>query len=252
MMFDWSLSWKKSGKKVSAAEIGATAANLGLTFSPGYVTFLETRNGGIPSRRMFASSAGDQTISYFYELEDLPREVRHFRRELGLPATLIPIALAGQNLVLLAGDKIQLWYMIESGFSPDRLCDIADSLDAFLERLQKKLIQPKFDKFVYAIALGEITGVQKFIQDGIDVNGGGEESAADQAITAKEWKILEILLAAGANRTLPNGSSVDETLRGELLGQAAVLKAFGPDSKQGQKATAAIEDIERILRRFFP
>lgn len=251
-MFDWNLSWKKSGQKVSAAEVGTTAANLGLIFPPDYVKFLETTNGGVPSRRMFASSAGDQTISYFYDLDDLPREVRHFRSELDLPATLVPIALADQNLVLLSGNKVQLWYLIESGFSPGRICDLADSLDAFLERLQKKLVKPKFDMFVYAIALGETARVQKFIQDGIDVNGGGEESAADQAITAKEWKILEILLAAGANRTLPNGSSVDEALREELLGQAVVLKAFGPDSKLGLKATAAIEDIERILQRFFP
>lgn len=225
---------------------------LGVTFPNDYVQYLESVNGGVPSRRMLASPVGDQTVSYFYELADLPRETTHFRSELDLPANLVPVALAGQNVIVLNGGKIQLWHLIESGFSPSRLRDLADSFDALLQRLQKKLVKPKYDKFIEAVEMGEIEQVRKFILNGIDVNGGADESAVDQAITVKQWKILEVLLEAGGSHTLPNGDPVGNTLQGKLNGQRGVLEAFGSETKQGAKAAEAIKDIERILERFFP
>ncbi len=250
-MAESKMTWDKAGKKSSAVEIAAVAKKLGVTFSDEYVRYLESINGGVPNRRMFAAKGAQHKISYFYELADLNRETLHFRGELELPAEFVPIALAEQDIVLLMDGKVLVWSMIESGFRQDRLTAVADSFDGFLRCLQAKLVKPKYDKFIEAVETGEIERVRKFILDGIDVNGGTDESAVDQAITVKQWKILEVLLEAGGSLILPNGDSVGSTLHGKLMGQRGVLEAFGPDTKQGARAAEAIKDIERMLQRFF-
>jgi hypothetical protein len=250
-MAEAELSWKKSGKKQTAAEIAAIAEKLGFVFPQDYARYLEQVNGGVPSHRMFESPTGHQTISYFYELSDIRRETLHFRSELQLPSEFLPIALAETNIVVLNAGKAQLWSMIESGFDRKRIYDIAESFSAFLGKLQKKLATPPFEKFITAIGMGEVARVRKFIDEGIDINGGSE-SAVEHAILVSEFAILELLLEAGGSQTLPNGTSLDDRLRGNLEGQRAVIKGFGPATKQGQKATERVEVIERILRRFFP
>jgi hypothetical protein len=136
-MADEELSWKKSGKKQTAAEIATVAEKLRFVFPKDYARFLEQVNGGIPSHRLFESPTGQQTISYFYELGDIRRESLHFRSELQLPSEFLPVALAEKNVVVLNAGKVQLWSISESGFDRKQITDLAKSFDEFLGKLKK-------------------------------------------------------------------------------------------------------------------
>ncbi len=136
-MAEGELSWKKSGKKPTSAEIAAVAERLGFVFPKDYARFLEQVNGGIPSHRSFEAPTGPQTISYFYQLSDIRREALHFRNELQLPSEFLPIAQAETNIIVLNQGKAQLWSMLESGFDRKQISDIAKSFDDFLGKLKK-------------------------------------------------------------------------------------------------------------------
>ncbi|MES2792236.1 MAG: SMI1/KNR4 family protein [Planctomycetota bacterium] len=207
-MAESKLAWDKSGKKSSTEEIAAVSKKLGVTFPKDYVQYLESVNGGVPSLRMFAAKGAPYKISYFYELADLNRETLHFRSELDLPVKFVPIALAERDIVLLMDGKVLVWSMIESGFRQDRLTEVSELFDGFLKCLQAKIVKPRYDKFMDTIGTGDVVRIKKFIQDGLDVNGGGKDDGVKQAILVGEWKVLEVILEAGGSQTLPNGNSV--------------------------------------------
>lgn len=259
---DSKLTWKKSGKKCtgeawsksapSAAEVAAVARDLKVALPADYVKFLTTVNGGIPSKLKFACR-GENTITVFYELADLTPEIEHFRSELDLPAEFVPVALAEEDIVVLKGDQVFLWSMIESGFDPDRVTALADSFEGFLERLQSKLVKPKYDEFMDAMNSQDLDAMQRMLDEGINIDGDGDEDTAlEIAIRGEEWKSVEFLLAAGASHDFPIGDSAEEEFRDSLEGERDLLKTYrNPQDEGALESRATIEFLEQLLQRFF-
>lgn len=248
---DPELEWMKKGKSVTSADVEQLESGLGVAFPSAFKNFLIAVNGGVPSRRMFVCDENRFKISHFYALKEISKRTEQFRSELDLPTNVIPIALVDEDILILNGGRIQLWWMIESGFEEGRLSNVAESFHDFLQMLQKKLPKSIYEKFGDAINDSNAGRLKQLLDEGVDVNDRGRGTFIDQAFYGADWKILELLLEAGGSRTLSNGDSVEGRLRGKLAGEIAVIELEGAESKYGVEASAAVEQINQVLQRFF-
>jgi hypothetical protein len=144
-----------AGPPVTAAQLAAAAARLGVTFPPAYAAMLLNVNGGRPDPDylpipdfdpedavpligfvMVGKPRNDDTRF------DLVPDTLYFRRELGLPADRLLLATVdgGAEDILVSarpGDfgAVYHWPHHEGGYDDDRLTRVAASIPEFLSLL---------------------------------------------------------------------------------------------------------------------
>jgi hypothetical protein len=142
----------KSPPPPTAKQLSAAFQALGVPLPADYVTFLQKQNGGEPKPNRLANKKGNEiAIDYFYSIQskrtpaatlrDLVFITNHFRSELDLPPTFLPIAAVDQiNVMVLTVSgrgigSVSIWSSIESGFKPSRVKPFAKNLGEVLSRL---------------------------------------------------------------------------------------------------------------------
>jgi hypothetical protein len=177
--------FKDSGKKLTDELLHAVEGKLHIALPQEYREFLLKYNGGRPRPDLFKIPRGrelfvDEFLSFDEESmrkfgrPDIESELDTFRHLEGMPALhfspmpehLLPIAHAGDDLVLLSlsgpdSSKILFWDRVEEGFERDHVETIADSFSQFLERFTYDQESSPWEEL---IVNGDVDGFRRWLQ----------------------------------------------------------------------------------------
>lgn len=140
---------KTPGRPLTAADVTAAEARLGVRFPQQYVEFLLAQNGGAPRETSFRAldENDDGVVHFFYSIDgnfhtDLVGRVEYYREGERARADLLPIARtpSGDQICVCVGDVdagvVFLW-TDENVARSQQGWRLANSLDEFLQTLHR-------------------------------------------------------------------------------------------------------------------